>query len=163
MPTPIYMKVIDSKGNEIRGEFEKMKRKGSIEIDAFDHEIMSPRDIASGAATGKRQHKPIKITKEIDKASPLLLKVLCTNEHLTEVVFFFWRPDPSGTGEEEQYYTIKLTKATISSMRTFFPHTRIKENDVLKHMEEVSFIYQKIEWTITAGGITGEDDWMTPK
>jgi len=36
------------------------------------HEIVSPRDAASGQATGKRSHSPITITKEIDKSSPLL-------------------------------------------------------------------------------------------
>lgn len=32
--------------------------------------IVSPHDDASGQATGKRQHKPLVITKEIDKMSP---------------------------------------------------------------------------------------------
>ncbi len=31
-------------------------------------------DAASGMATGKRQHKPLTITKELDKASPLLAR-----------------------------------------------------------------------------------------
>ena len=35
-------------------------------------DIVSPRDPASGLPTGKRMHKPITITKEIDKSSPLL-------------------------------------------------------------------------------------------
>ncbi len=34
--------------------------------------IQSPRDPASGQATGKRQHSPIVLTKELDKSSPLL-------------------------------------------------------------------------------------------
>jgi hypothetical protein len=34
----------------------------------------SPRDPASGVPTGKRQHKPITITKTVDKASPALMK-----------------------------------------------------------------------------------------
>jgi hypothetical protein len=32
--------------------------------------VVSPRDAASGQATGKRQHKPFTITKELDKMSP---------------------------------------------------------------------------------------------
>jgi type VI protein secretion system component Hcp len=31
------------------------------------------RDPASGLPTGKRQHKPLFITKQIDKATPLLI------------------------------------------------------------------------------------------
>ena len=34
----------------------------------------APRDAASGLATGRRMHKPFTITKEVDKASPLLMK-----------------------------------------------------------------------------------------
>lgn len=36
------------------------------------HTITSPRDPASGQATGKRQHKPISVTKEWSASSPLL-------------------------------------------------------------------------------------------
>lgn len=41
---------------------------------AFTNEVKSPRDAASGMATGKRTHKPIVITHELDKSSPLLMK-----------------------------------------------------------------------------------------
>ena len=42
--------------------------------------ISSPRDAASGLPTGKRQHKPVSVTKPVDKATPLLLhKADCVN------------------------------------------------------------------------------------
>ena len=160
MPMPIHMTLKGKKQGEIKGGCTQKGREGSIIIFAFDHDIMSPRDIATGLPTGKRQHKPVKITKEIDKASPLLYTVLCTNESLTEVVFKFWKP--SASGKEQQYYTIKLTNANITSMKTFFPNMLVAENTKLPHMEEVSFTYQKIEWTFTDGGITSEDDWEVP-
>jgi type VI protein secretion system component Hcp len=50
-----------------------IKANGNVELD--DHalgEIKGGRDIASGQATGKRMHKPFLITKEYDKATPLL-------------------------------------------------------------------------------------------
>ncbi|MCB2047736.1 MAG: type VI secretion system tube protein Hcp [Novosphingobium sp.] len=34
----------------------------------------APRDAASGLPTGKRQHKPMTVTKEVDKSSPMLAK-----------------------------------------------------------------------------------------
>lgn len=40
----------------------------------FEQGIVSPRDAASGLPTGKRQHKPFVITKELDKSSPVLAK-----------------------------------------------------------------------------------------
>jgi hypothetical protein len=39
-------------------------------------DVVSPPDAASGLPTGKRMHKPITITKEIDKATPLLMTKL---------------------------------------------------------------------------------------
>jgi Type VI secretion system effector, Hcp len=36
--------------------------------------VVSPRDAASGLPTGKRQHKPMVITKELDKSSPVLAR-----------------------------------------------------------------------------------------
>jgi hypothetical protein len=39
---------------------------------AASHTIVSPRDAASGLPTGKRQHKPVRITKEWGAATPML-------------------------------------------------------------------------------------------
>ncbi len=49
--------------------------KSSFSVSASDNsvtEVTSPRDPASGQATGKRQHKPMTISKEYDKSSPKL-------------------------------------------------------------------------------------------
>lgn len=43
---------------------------------ALSHSIKSPRDAASGLATGKRQHKPMTITKQLDKSSPQLFTLM---------------------------------------------------------------------------------------
>jgi hypothetical protein len=44
---------------------------GTADI-ATGGEVVSPRDAASGQASGKRMHKPIKITKEWDANTPML-------------------------------------------------------------------------------------------
>ena len=49
--------------------------KSSFSVSATDNsvsEIVSPRDAASGLPTGKRQHKPISISSEVDKTSPIV-------------------------------------------------------------------------------------------
>jgi hypothetical protein len=40
----------------------------------FEQETVSPRDAASGLPTGKRQHKPFTITKELDPGSSLAVR-----------------------------------------------------------------------------------------
>jgi type VI secretion system secreted protein Hcp len=116
-----------------------------LTITAYQHEIVSPRDPASGLPTGKRQHKPLVITKSIDKASPLLLRSLFNNENLTSVLIGLLRPGSAGP-----VATVKLTNASVS--------------DDVQHgnYETISFTYQKIEWTWVDGGITAEDDWEAP-
>lgn len=49
--------------------YDYYQSKSAFSISAKDNSV-SPRDAASGLPTGKRMHKPIVITKELDKASP---------------------------------------------------------------------------------------------
>jgi type VI secretion system secreted protein Hcp len=127
---------------------------------AVNHEIISPRDPASGLPTGKRMHKPLVITKELDKSSPLLYNALVNNENLTEWQLQFYAPSP--TGAENQNYTIKLTNANIASIHFVMPNNKVPELSRFAEYEEVAFTYQKIEWTWTDGGITASDDWESP-
>jgi type VI secretion system secreted protein Hcp len=135
-------------------------RKDAVMVIAVSHEVISPRDAASGLPTGKRMHKPFVITKELDKASPLLYKILATNENITAFSVDFYRPDKSG--HEAKAYTVKLTNANIASID--FRMANNKHPDLMKfaEYEEVAFTYQKIEWTWHAGNITADDDWETP-
>lgn len=41
---------------------------------AYQFEVQAPKDRASGQASGKRMHKPLTITKEFDKSTPMLGK-----------------------------------------------------------------------------------------
>ncbi len=155
-----YLKLKGQKSGEIKGSVTQKGREGKIMVIAVSHEIISPRDAASGLPTGKRMHKPFVITKELDKSSPLLYNVLVNNENLTEWELHFWTP--SATGAEKQHYTIKLTNANIASID--FRMANNKHPDLMKfsEYEEVAFTYQKIEWTWVDGGITALDDWESP-
>jgi type VI secretion system secreted protein Hcp len=139
-------------------------REGKIGVIAVSHSIVSPRDSQSGLPTGQRQHKPFVITKELDKSSPILYSMLCTNENITEWTLQFWTPQiraAAGTGTEVQHYTVKLTNANIASINFVQPNVRDPNLVKFAEYEEVAFTYQKIEWTWTDGGIMAMDDWAT--
>ena len=155
-----YLKLKGQTQGEIKGSVTQKGREGKIMVIAVSHEIMSPRDPASGLPTGKRMHKPFVITKELDKSSPLLYSVLVNNENVTEWELQFWQPSPSGA--EVQHYTVKLTNANIASIN--FRMLNNKNPELMKYAEyeELAFTYQKIIWTWTQGGITAEDDWESP-
>lgn len=114
-----------------------------IVLTGLTHEIVSARAAASGFATGKRQHKPIIITKELDKSSPLLMNALVHSQSLTSVLIGLLR---NGT----QVATIKLTNASVSNYVTH------------GMTESWSFTYEKIEWTWVDGAISALDDWEAP-
>ncbi|MGA7340575.1 MAG: type VI secretion system tube protein TssD, partial [Terracidiphilus sp.] len=135
-------------------------REGSILVHAFSNEILSPRDAASGLPTGKRQHKPITILKDVDKASPLLWNALVTNENLITWELKFWTTTAAGV--ETQIYTVSLTNASIASMKESMADNEDPAKANLPLQEQISFVYQKIEWTWTDGGITAVDDWESP-
>lgn len=155
-----YLNLKAEKSGDIKGSVTQKGREGKIAVIAVSHDIISPRDAASGLPTGKRMHKPFVITKELDKSSPLLYNILVHNENIPEWELQFWTP--SATGAEKQHYAVKLTNANIASID--FHMANNKHPDLMKfaEYEQVSFTYQKIEWTWIDGGITAQDDWESP-
>ena len=67
-----YLSLKGQKQGQIKGSVTQKGREGKIMVIAYSHEIVSPRDTASELPTGKRMHKPLVITKELDKSTPLL-------------------------------------------------------------------------------------------
>lgn len=160
-----YLKLKGQKQGEIKGSVTQKGRENKIMVIAARHEIASPRDAASGLPTGKRMHHPFVITKEVDKSSPLLYTAMVGNENLTEWELQFWRPSQAtatGAGAERQYYTVKLTNANIANITFHMPNNKDPNLLKLAEYEEVSFVYQKIEWLWVDGGITSTDAWLVP-
>jgi type VI secretion system secreted protein Hcp len=155
-----FLQLKGAKQGDIKGSVTQKGREGKIMVIAFVHEVQSPRDPASGQATGKRTHKPFMITKEIDQSSPLLYTALTNNENITswELQCFATK----GTGVEVNHYTVRLTNAKVVDIRSIMLNNKVTENLKMPLMEEVGFVYEKIEWTWVAGGITATDDWISP-
>ena len=152
-----YLRLTGASQGEIKGGVTQRGREDSIMVIAFDHQVVSPRDAASGLPTGKRQHRPLTITKEIDEATPLLMNTLVDNENITDWELRFWQPSPSG--REVQHYTIQLVNASIADIRAGMLNNKYPENMQHEEREHVSFCYQRIIWTWEDGGITASDDW----
>jgi len=161
-----YMKLKGQKQGEIKGSVTQKGRENMIMVIAVSHEIVSPRDAASGLPTGKRMHKPFVITKELDKSSPLLYSALVNNENISELEVQFWSPQvggaAKGAGTETQHYTVKLTNANIASIGFRMLNNKNPELTRYAEYEEVAFTYQKIVWTWKQGGIEAQDDWEAP-
>ena len=157
MAANAYLSLQGAKQGQIKGGVTAKGREGQIAIYEFHHEIASPRDVASGMATGKRMHKPMVVSKEIDKSTPLLHTALVTTENFPEVILRFY--NSSSTGEETNTFTIKLTNANIASIADDMSLNKVEPGLRLPVLETITFTYQKIEWTWTDGALTASDNW----
>jgi len=115
-----------------------------IPVVELSHEIVSPRDPASGLPTGKRQHKPLKIVMELGRTTPMILSALVNNENLPSVKLSIT------DGTSNTVMTVELVNASVAQWTQSGDHG------------QVSFTYQKIVWTWVDGGVTAQDDWEAP-
>ena len=155
-----YMRFTGNTQGEVKGSVTQAGREDSIMVIGMSHSILAMRDAASGQSTGKRQHKPLTVTKETDKATPGILLALTQNEEISNAELRFWKPNRAG--REEQYYTIQLERGTIADYRQEMLNNKYPDNASHAVREHVSFTYEKIIWTYEDGGITAEDDWEAP-
>lgn len=107
------------------------------------------RSAGSGRATMRRANDPVVIVKAIDESSSFFVKSAASGETFTSVRFEFKRTVGSGT---EVYQTVTLTNATISSVR------EINGNGG-QPMQEVSFTFQKIEYSNKDGAAAAPTSW----
>lgn len=153
----LYLK---SNGSDVQGESTQtsLGRENSIECLYLESGISTVRETGNARAAGRRQHQPLLIRKRIDKASPLISKALCNNE-VIEGEFKFFRPNPTGDGTTEQFFTMKIYKGRVASQRVWSPDSLVLASATEPPLEEVTFVYHTIEWTYTNGGVTHQDDW----
>jgi len=169
MPTPAYLTLQGTKqGLMTAGTFTQDSvgnifqegHEDEILVQAFDHQVIIPRDPQSGQPTGQRVHKPLKITKVFDKSSPLIFTALTSGERLKECTLKWFRTSASGT--QEHYYTIKLEDAIIVDVQSSMANCQDPNMAHFTHLEDVYFTYRKITWTHEVSGTSGSDDWRTP-
>src|SRR5512145_359627 len=115
---------LKSNGKDIKGESTQtsLGREGSIECIFYEQGVTSAREAGTNMVTGRRQFTPLKIVKRIDRSSPLLVKALANNEKI-DAVFKFYRPNPSGDGTTEQFYSVELKEGNISQVKQTVPTT----------------------------------------
>ena len=150
-PLNAFLHIKGQQQGDIRGGVLQKGREGKILVSDYTYSLISPRDLASGLATGRRQHQPVQVVAPTGPQTPKLLKALVSNENLTEWELDVWIPQThggTGTGAEVLAFTIKLTNASVSEVDLNWGP-----------LDQYSFTFQRIDWTWTVGGITAFDDW----
>lgn len=170
MPTPAYISIQGStQGNITQGASSETSigntwqegHEDEILVQAIDHIVTIPRDPQSGQPSGQRVHRPFKFTAALNKATPLLYNALTSGEMLTDVEVKWYRTNTSG--KQEQFFTTKLTDATIIDIDCNMPNAQDPDNANYTQLVTVSMAYRKIEWDHVTAGTSGSDDWRQPK
>jgi type VI secretion system Hcp family effector len=109
----------------------------------------SARGAGGGRAAMRRINDPVVIVKALDETSSFFVNAAASGETFTYIMFEFKRTVGTST---EVFQTVKLTNATISSVR------EINGNGG-RPMQEVSFTFQKIEYSNKHGDAAAPASW----
>ena len=118
----------------IKGPSTVKGHQGSFPVTAYNFGFTSPRDAASGQATGPIQASVIDLTTPSSVASPLLVSALVTNAPLKSVTIV-----GVGGAQRAVIETITLTRAALTGF-----HQAATGGGAL--VDELRFDYQKIEY-----------------
>lgn len=129
-------------------------RGAAIRVLDVRHTVLSPRDAATGQASGKRRHAPITVVKDVDRATPQLLQAWARNDVLTTWRLDIFRADQ--IGRRARAYSIELRRASVVEVALMTPETPGFPQ------EAVAFTYERIQWTWHDGNVEAQDDWLAP-
>jgi type VI secretion system secreted protein Hcp len=109
MTTNIHLKLGD-----IKGESTDSVHRGEIDVLSWAWGMGNPTSVAAsgGSGTGKVQIQEIHFVHHIDKASPNIMKMCATGEHLPEAILSQRKPG----SVPQEYLVIKLNDVIVTSV-----------------------------------------------
>ena len=154
-----YLVLTGDTQGDIKGDVTIKGREDTIEVNAFSHLLSTvPDRNVNCTPSGREHHLPVKITKRIDKSTPMLMQALTDNENLTATLKFY-RPDR--TGIEEHYFTIELIGVKIAGINQEMLNNKYPENMQHEVREHISFTYERIVKTYEPEAIATEARWSS--
>ena len=133
----------DSIGNKCQ-----VRHTDEIMVLSYTHNMVNIGNI------NKPTHSPIIITKNVDKASPLLAQALSTREEINCTISFYRM---SSFGMQEKFYSVSINGGIIADLTLEMPHA-ILQSDA-EPQEHMAIRYRDITWTHHAAGTSGYSTW----
>src|SRR6185436_7756711 len=109
MASDIFAKIGD-----IKGESQDDKHKDEVEVLSWSWGVTQSGTMACGGGEGKASFNDFNFTHFVDKASPVLMKVCATGEHIKDATITVRK---AGKGQHE-YLVIKMTDVLVTSVST---------------------------------------------
>ena len=145
------------RADTIPGDSMRKGLESFTEVNAYNHEVSSPFDPATGLASGKRQHRPFKIVKEVSRSSIRLQDAWTKGLTLKSAELKLYRP--SSLGAEVNYYTYRFIGIRIVSIRDWMANNNDSAVASLPHMQEITFTYDTMERVFVETGEIAADTW----
>jgi type VI secretion system Hcp family effector len=117
---------------------------------AFMDKVSLAYQQGPGVADSGAIYTPIVITKEIDKASPLLAQALCDQIDVDKGIFHFF--EPGSDAKKRLCFKITIERGKVAEI------SRSMNKDSLM-TETVSFVFGKITWEHVLGKTAHSDDF----
>lgn len=152
-----YVTIEGAKQGKFKGESLPAAQKEKLAGLRFSYQVSAPHDAATGQASGKRQHSPVSFTKEWGAASPQLFEAAVTNEVLKSVIFEFVKTNAEG--KQYVFQTIRLTNATVSSIRSIIGPLVPGDASDVRAYDEIALSFQSITIENTDGKTAAMDSW----
>lgn len=151
MATDMFLKL-----DGIKGESGDSKHKEEIEIKSFSFGVHQVGSAASGggAGTGKAGFDDLHVSKSADKATPALMKVCATGEHIKNATLTVRKAGK----DQQEYYIIKMTDLIVSSVTNLGQDGEVPSEQVALNYSTIKFTYKEQKADGTLGG-TVEFGW----
>ena len=119
----------------IRGESTDAGHQDWSDFLAYSHGVLW------NPTTHRAEHRDFTVVKLLDNASPTLSLYCCEGRYLQEVRIELCM----ASGKKSKFMEYKLTDVTVSAVNQFTAGATL----TARPLEEVSFKYERIEWTYT--------------
>ncbi len=140
--TPYSQAAAYIKFDGIDGEATDAQHDKWIDVLSTDWGIAMERDAASGLPTGKRQHKPVSVTKPLDKASPKLMEAITTGRFYPTVTIHLTRQIGDST---VTYLEYELKSVSVTSWSTSGDADDRPTEEVSLNYEEIIMTYSEYD------------------
>jgi type VI secretion system secreted protein Hcp len=104
----------------VEGESQDLKHKGELQIVSFSKETQSPRDLATGMASGRRFWDLARFSMRMDKSCILLMKYLSENHLIKDAVLICRKAggqDSTSKGQPgQEYFKITFSNVVVAKV-----------------------------------------------
>ena len=150
----IYME-LEANGNVVKGGCSIKPYEDWITVLDFSMPMKAHLEGGLAARAGRRLLGPLKFTKPMDKATPVLFRAFSNNE-VIKLRMNLHSPHPD-TGENEHRLTLELDKGRIIEFNQTGAPTSAGSSAALNDVVVINA--QVVTWTWEEGGISHMDDW----